>query len=70
MFAGEIHLSSTTGLRPSGQVEWEQRRGGRSMEAAILLRDGGKLGGDYQAALRLKALGDDVDPETEEDNGC
>ncbi len=40
------------------------------MEAAILLRDVDKLGGDYQAALRLKALGDDVDPENEEDDGC
>ncbi|KAJ8464223.1 hypothetical protein OPV22_026775 [Ensete ventricosum] len=61
MFAGEIDLSSTTGLRQSGQVEWEKARClalQRLAEAAILLRDGGKIGGDYEAALRLKELDD------------
>ncbi|RZS04722.1 hypothetical protein BHM03_00035131 [Ensete ventricosum] len=61
MFAGEIDLSSTTGLRQSGLVEWEKARClalQRLAEAAILLRDGGKIGGDYQAALRLKELDD------------
>ncbi|RRT46651.1 hypothetical protein B296_00028329 [Ensete ventricosum] len=61
MFAGEIDLSSTTGLRQSGLVEREKARClalQRLAEAAILLRDGGKIGGDYQAALRLKELDD------------